>query len=43
MTERPVLDKHLDSKTFRDFYYLKEESIDFAEKTVCLPLVVKLK
>ena len=29
MTERPVLDRHLDSKTFRDFYYLKEELIDF--------------
>ena len=32
MTERPVLDKHLDSKTFRDFYYLKEESIDFCRE-----------
>lgn len=32
MTERPVLDKHLDSKTFRDFYYLKEELIDFCRK-----------
>ena len=29
MTERPVLDKNLDSKTFRDFYYLKDELIDF--------------
>jgi len=29
MTERPVLDKCLDSKIFRDFYYLKEELIDF--------------
>lgn len=25
MSERPVLDKNLDSRTFRDFYYLKEE------------------
>ena len=32
MTERPVLDKHLDSKTFRDFYYLKEELIDFCRE-----------
>ncbi|MGF6376542.1 dTDP-glucose pyrophosphorylase [Clostridiales Family XIII bacterium PM5-7] len=29
MAERPDLDKCLDSKTFRDFYYLKEELIDF--------------
>ena len=27
--ERPVLDINLDSKTFRDFYYLKEELVDF--------------
>ena len=32
MTKRPVLDKHLDSKTFREFYYLKEELIDFCRK-----------
>ena len=32
MIERPALDKHLDSKTFRDFYYLKEELIDFCRK-----------
>ena len=32
MTERPVLDKNLDSKTFRDFYYLKEELMDFCRK-----------
>lgn len=32
MTERPVLDKKLDSKTFRDFYYLKEELVDFCRK-----------
>lgn len=32
MTERPVLDKNLDSKTFRDFYYLKEELVDFCRK-----------
>lgn len=29
MTKRPVLDKNLDSKTFRDFYYLKEELVEF--------------
>ena len=32
MPERPALDKHLDSKTFRDFYYLKEELIGFCRK-----------
>lgn len=32
MTQRPVLDKHLDSKTFRSFYYLKEELVDFCRK-----------
>lgn len=30
--ERPVLDKNLDSKIFRDFYYLKEELVDFCRK-----------
>lgn len=30
--ERPVLNKTLDSKTFRDFYYLKEELVDFCRK-----------
>ena len=32
MAERPSLDKHLDSKTFREFYYLKEELVDFCRK-----------
>lgn len=32
MTERPALDKTLDSKIFRDFYYLKEELVDFCRK-----------
>lgn len=32
MTERPALDRQLDSKTFRGFYYLKEELIDFCRK-----------
>lgn len=32
MTERPVFDKNLDSKTFREFYYLKEELVDFCRK-----------
>ncbi len=32
MIERPILDKNLDSKTFRDFYYLKEELVDFCKK-----------
>lgn len=30
--ERPNLDKNLDSKTFRNFYYLKEELVDFCRK-----------
>ena len=30
--DRPVLDKSLDSKTFRDFYYLKEELVDFCRE-----------
>ena len=30
--ERPILDKNLDSKTFREFYYLKEELVAFCRK-----------
>lgn len=29
MTERPTLNKELDGKTFRSFYYLKEELVGF--------------
>ena len=32
MTERPILDKNLDSKTFREFYYLKEELVNFCRE-----------
>lgn len=32
MIERPVLDKNLDSGTFRSFYYLKEELVEFCRK-----------
>ncbi|MGN0476849.1 MAG: DUF6434 domain-containing protein [Ruminococcus sp.] len=32
MSERPALDKNLDSKTFLEFYYLKEELVDFCRK-----------
>ena len=32
MTGRPALDKNADSKTFREFYYLKEELVDFCKK-----------
>lgn len=32
MMERPALDKQLDSRTFRGFYYLKEELVDFCRK-----------
>ena len=32
MTKRPALDKNLDSGTFRNYYYLKEELIDFCRE-----------
>lgn len=32
MTERPVLDKTTDSKVFREFYYLKEELVNFCRE-----------
>lgn len=32
MKERHELDKHLDSETFRGFYYLKEELVDFCRE-----------
>lgn len=32
MMERPILEKSLDSKIFRNFYYLKEELVDFCRK-----------
>ncbi len=32
MNERPNLDKNIDSKTFKEYYYLKEELIDFCRK-----------
>lgn len=32
MSERPELNKSLDSKTFRSFYYLKEELVSFCRK-----------
>lgn len=31
MTTRPTLTKQLDAKTFREFYYLKEELVDFCK------------
>lgn len=34
MDKRPVLDNNLDSKTFRDFYYLKEELLNFCRKNL---------
>lgn len=30
--QRPILDKNLDSRTFRDYYYLKEELVEFCRK-----------
>lgn len=32
MSERPDLDNNLDSKTFKEYYYLKEELIDFCRE-----------
>lgn len=32
MKERPYLDKNIDANTFRSFYYLKEEMLDFCRK-----------
>lgn len=32
MSERPNLDNNLDGKTFREYYYLKEELLDFCRK-----------
>ncbi len=32
MNERPKLNKELDGKTFRSFYYLKEELVDFCRE-----------
>lgn len=32
MSDRPVLDRILDSKTFRDFYYLKDELVIFCRE-----------
>ncbi len=32
MDNRPVLSKNLDAETFRNYYYLKEELIDFCRK-----------
>lgn len=32
MSERPALDRNLDSKTFRDFDYLKEELVNFCRE-----------
>lgn len=32
MSGRPNLDNSLDSKTFKEFYYLKEELVDFCRK-----------
>ncbi len=32
MSERPALDRNLDSKTFCDFYFLKEELVNFCRE-----------
>ena len=32
MSDRPKLDKNLDGKTFREFYYLKKELVDFCRR-----------
>lgn len=33
MGERPIIDKVLDSKDFRSYYYLKEELVEFCRKS----------
>lgn len=43
MAERPVLDKSLDSKTFQEFYYLKEELIEFCRTNNLLTAGGKLE
>ena len=30
--ERPILNTQLDSKTFKEFYYLKEELVNFCRE-----------
>ena len=32
MVKRPELDKNLSSDTFREFYYLKEELVEFCRQ-----------
>lgn len=32
MSERPELNKKLDAKTFKEYYWLKEELVDFCRK-----------
>ena len=32
MSERPELNRELDGKTFRSYYYLKEELVDFCRE-----------
>lgn len=32
MSKRPILNKDLDSETFKSFYYLKEELVDFCKQ-----------
>lgn len=32
MSDRPTLDSNLDSKTFKEYYYLKKELVDFCKK-----------
>ena len=41
--DRPELNKKLDSKTFRDYYYLKEELIDFCRKNNLLTTGSKIE
>ncbi len=42
MSERPALDRNLDCKTFRDFYYLKEELVNFCRENA-LPVSTSRK
>jgi len=43
MSERPNLDNSIDSKEFREYYYLKEELIEFCKKNSLQPTGGKIE
>ena len=36
MNERPELNRELNGMTFRNFYYLKQELVEFCRENACL-------